>query len=242
MMRIGTYHEMDIEQREDEWLISREWYTDPFADSLDLEELETDDIKETILSHEAREFPDFNERRIAAVAYADKYVGAADSGENGYGYNEEYKNYNNVGGDCANFVSQVLIAGGFNKTGSWNYGKDGSRAWLKSAYLKDFMLYSGRGSLIISGSYDDVLKLSYELLPGDMVVYARKGKTVHVSVVTGADSKGYALVNCHNTDRYRVPLGFRLEQYGYKVLPDKSKLLIVKNKLLNIIIFLDKFN
>jgi hypothetical protein len=205
VMRIGTYHEMDIEPHEDGWLITREWYTDPFADSLDLEKLKTDDILAKILSHGPRDFPDMNERRTAALEYADKYVGAADSGENNYSYNTEFKNYNNVGGDCANFVSQVLLAGGFKKTGSWNYQKDGSQAWLKSAYLKDFMLHSGRGSLIKSGSYSDVLSLSYELLPGDIVAYYKKGKVVHVSVVTGADSKGYALVNCHNTDRYRVP-------------------------------------
>ncbi len=216
IMRIGTYHEIDIEEHEDGWLISREWYTDPFADSLDLEDLKADDIENTILSHEKRGFPVFNERRLAALEYADKYVGAADSGQNGYSYNLEYKNYNNVGGDCANFVSQVLYAGGFKKSGTWNYGKDGSRAWLKSGYLKDFMLYSGRGSLITSGSYSDVLALSYELLPGDMVVYAKKGKSVHVSVVTGADSKGYALVNCHNTDRYRVPWDLGWSNTGIK--------------------------
>ena len=71
--------------------------------------------------------------------------------------------------------------------------------------LKDFMLYSGRASLLAYGSYSEVLKASYKLLPGDIVAYWKKGKVVHVAVVTGADSRGYALVNCHNTDRYRVP-------------------------------------
>jgi hypothetical protein len=37
------------------------------------------------------------------------------------------------------------------------------------------------------------------------VAYVKKGKVTHVSVVTGADSKGYPLVSCHNLDRYRVP-------------------------------------
>ncbi len=215
-LRIGTYHEIDLKPDGSSWLITREWYTDPFADSLDLEKLKTDEIQQTILSHGPRDFSDMNERRTAAVEYADKYVGAADSGENDYSYNKEYKNYNNVGGDCANFVSQVLLAGGFKKSGSWNYQKDGSRAWLKSAYLKDFMLSSGRGSLITSGSYSKVLALSYELLPGDIVAYYKKGKIVHVSVVTGADSKGYALVNCHNTDRYRVPWDLGWSNSGIK--------------------------
>ena len=33
----------------------------------------------------------------------------------------------------------------------------------------------------------------------------KKGDITHISVVTGADSKGYSLVTCHNTDRNNVP-------------------------------------
>lgn len=210
LMRIGTYHELKLARNDENWLITREWYTDPFADSLDLEELNPEN-KDFILSNEARDFSDLNERRINAVKYADQFCGAAYPGENGYTYNPKYKNYNSLGGDCANFVSQVLYEGGkFRKTYTWSYQKDGSRAWLKAQGLKDFMLNSGRGSLIAYGSYDKVLKSSYKLLPGDIVAYEKKGEVAHVSVVTGADSRGYSLVNCHNTDRYRVPwdLGF----------------------------------
>jgi hypothetical protein len=159
-----------------------------------------------ILSNEARDFTAQGQRRTDAVAYADLYAGAAGSPEIGYQYNGNYKNYNSLGGDCANFVSQILHEGGkFKKTSIWNYDKDGSRAWLKAQGLKDFMINSGRGSLLAYGSYDKVLKASYKLLPGDLVAYEKKGEVTHVSLVTGADSRGYSLVNCHNTDRYRVP-------------------------------------
>lgn len=203
-MRIGTYHEMSINS--DRWLITKEWYTDPFADSLNLENLKKEENKTLILSNKARDFSNINERRKKAVEYADRYCGAASSGENDYKYNKKYRNYNSLGGDCANFASQILHEGGkFRKSGGWNYEKDGNRAWLNARALKDYMLHSGRGSLIASGSYNKVLASSYKLLPGDLVVYEKMGKVVHVSVATGADSRGYALVNCHNTDRYRVP-------------------------------------
>ncbi|MFZ5974835.1 MAG: amidase domain-containing protein [Bacillota bacterium] len=206
MLRIGTYHEIVFQRRDRAWLITREWYTDPFADSLDLENIDAQENREYILSQKAAESLDLNERRLKAVEYADAYCGAADSGENSYSYNKKYKNYNSMGGDCANYASQVLHEGGrFKKTGSWNYAKDGSRAWLNAQGFKDYLIYSGRGSLIASGSYSEVLKASYKLLPGDIVAYQKNGKVKHVSVVTGADSRGYALVNCHNTDRYRVP-------------------------------------
>ena len=43
--------------------------------------------------------------RKAAVEYAKKYW---------KDYNKDYINYADIGGDCANFVSQCMIAGGFN--------------------------------------------------------------------------------------------------------------------------------
>lgn len=41
--------------------------------------------------------------RNKAVAYAHKYA---------YSRNPNYYNFDNIGGDCTNFVSQVLAAGG----------------------------------------------------------------------------------------------------------------------------------
>ena len=118
-----------------------------------------------------------------------------------------YTDYNPQGGDCANFASQVLFeGGGFRKTTSWNYANGkGNYNWLKAGGLKRFLLYSGRASQIAAGSYASVYKAAYKLLPGDIIAYAEDGKITHVSVVTGVDSKGYPLVNCHNVDRYRVP-------------------------------------
>ena len=96
--------------------------------------------------------------------------------------------------------------GKFKKTSVWNYYKnDGSQAWVNAQSFKNFLVSCWRGSVIVYGTYDKVLKLSYKLLPGDIIAYEKKGKVVHISVVTGADSRGYSLVNCHNTDRYRVP-------------------------------------
>lgn len=206
VMRIGTYHIIDLKKVEDSWIITKEWYTDPFADSLNLENLKTEENKAFILSQEARDFTSLTARRKSAVEYADRYCGAAGTEETGFSYNKKYKDYNPLGGDCANFASQILHEGGkFKKTGYWNYEKDGSRAWVNAQGFKDFMLGSGRASLIAYGSYSKVLKASYKLVPGDFVAYEKKGKITHISVVTGADTRGYALVNCHNTDRYRVP-------------------------------------
>ncbi|HYH03755.1 MAG TPA: amidase domain-containing protein [Bacillota bacterium] len=205
-MRIGTYHSLDLVFTDNDWRVSREWYTDPFADALEVGEAQTEANQLFITTQPPRDFDDLNQRRVQAVEYADKYCGAAADDELGFKYNRNYRNFNYSGGDCANFASQVLHEGaGFSKNRTWNYHKDASCAWVNAHVFNRYMLNSGRASKIACGSYEQVLRASYKLLPGDYIAYEKKGKVTHISVVTGADSKGYTVMNSHNADRYRVP-------------------------------------
>jgi hypothetical protein len=222
MFRLGGYHSLDLIPNEDGegWIISREWYDDPLLDSINLENY-TEEMTEYIISHPPIDLSGISEQRMTAVEYADMYCGAASDGRNDYEYNSEYTNYNPLGGDCANFASQILHAAGFKKNGTWNYaGGKGSRAWVNAQGLKDYLLYSGRASLLASGSYKEIYQYAYSMRPGDIVAYVKKGKVTHVSVVTGADSKGYPLVSCHNLDRYRVPwdIGWSGDKVKYFLL------------------------
>ena len=205
--RIGTYHSMQLSKENDEYIITKEWYTDPFADSLSLENIKADKIKEFISSQPPRDMSGIGERRLASIDYAMKYCGAATLEEYQYKYNKDYKNFNCEGGDCANFASQILHEGGkFKETSAWNYDKgDVTGPWVNADKFTYYMLNSGRASVIAKGNYEKVYKASYKLLPGDFVAYEKKGDITHISVVTGADSKGYSLVTCHNTDRNNVP-------------------------------------
>ncbi|MBZ4647138.1 MAG: hypothetical protein JG777_2627 [Clostridia bacterium] len=216
--RIGTYHIVDLIQKDGQWLIAKEWYTDPFADSLSLDDIKSQEIKTYILSGKPRDFSGLSERRIQAVEYADRYCGAASEEKYGFKYNEKYRDYNPQGGDCANFASQILYEGGkFKKTHTWNYDSGGaSKAWVNAHAFNSYMLNSGRASRIAYGSYNQVYKASYKLQPGDYIAYEKKGKITHISVVTGADSKGYTLVSCHNTDRNRVPWDLGWSDKGIK--------------------------
>jgi len=205
--RIGTYHNLQLMSKDGSWVISKEWYKDPFANSLDLSNIKADSIKNYILAQESRDLTTLDKRRLGVIDYADKYCGAASASEFNYKYNKKYRDYNPQGGDCANFASQMLFEGGkFRKNSAWNSDKDGAtKAWLNADSFKRYMTYSGRASVIAYGSYDKVYKASYKLLPGDFVAYEKKNDITHISVVTGADSKGYSLVSCHNSDRSKVP-------------------------------------
>lgn len=206
MFRIGTYHYLNMRIIDNEYIITKEWYTDPFADSIHLDNIKSDDIRNYIMSKDKTEISLTNEQ-IKGVEYAHKYCGAAADEEHGMKFNPEYKDFNPDGGDCANFASQIMYESGrFKKNGTWNYyNNSGTKAWVNAQGFKNYLLNSGRGSLICKGSFEDVYKLAYNMRPGDIVAYEKGGRITHVSTVTGADSKGYPLVTCHNTDRMLVP-------------------------------------
>jgi hypothetical protein len=206
--RIGTYHSLDLipGNTEGAWIISREWYLDPFQDSLNHKAFEGDEVKQFVLSQPERDFSGISEFRKKAAEYADRWAGAASDGEYGYNYNHDYPNYSGRGGDCSNYVSQILHEGGFKTGGGWNYTSNtASRSWCNASGLAGYLIWSGRGYTIIKGTYSQVYQKAYKLIPGDVIAYQEKGKIVHMAFVVGADSKGYPLVDTHTTDRYHVP-------------------------------------
>jgi len=203
---LGTSHYMNLKKDGDRYIITKEWYTDPFADSLNLESLKTDEMKKYILGHQAPDYQ-MDERTKKAMDYAHQYCGVNPSPEYNFKYNKAYKNFNPDGGDCANFASQILHEGaGFKKNGTWNYqDRAGTKAWVNAQAFKNYMVGSGRAGYLAKGTYQQVYKEAYKMRPGDFVAYEKKGKITHISTVTGLDSKGYPLVTCHNTDRLLVP-------------------------------------
>lgn len=220
--RLGTNHYLNLKKIENRYIITKEWYTDPFADSLNLNNIKTEEVKAYILSKKAPEFTS-SEKIQKAIDYAHTYCGASKDEEFMFKYNSsKYKNHNPDGGDCANFASQILHEGGsFKKNGIWNYaGKEGTKAWLNAQGFKSYMVGSGRASYISKGSYQQVYQSAYNMRPGDFVAYEKKGRIVHISTVTGLDSKGYPLVTCHNTDRLLVPydLGWSNENITFHLV------------------------
>lgn len=206
MFRIGTYHYLHVKIKDGNYIIVKEWYTDPFADSLNLENIKSEDIKNYIINHEEIH-PELTKEQKKAIEYAHRYCGAAADEEFGLKFNTKYRDFNGDGGDCANFASQIMYESGkFKKNGIWNYDNgSATKAWVNAQGFKNYIINSGRGSYISKGSYEEVYRQSYNLRPGDFVGYEKKGRITHVSTVTGFDSKGYPLVTCHNTDRLLVP-------------------------------------
>lgn len=125
-----------------------------------------------------------------AVAYADKYA---------MSYNPAYPNYNSIGGDCANFVSQCLYAGGLPMTDGWFY-RDGSRSGSWSLANGLFTYVSENcGTAVIDPDIEDVTA-------GNPVFYysASKGRYSHAAICVGVNASGVPVVDAHNNDHLRA--------------------------------------
>lgn len=86
----------------------------------------------------------------AAVDYASRYW---------QNYNPNYFNYNSMGGDCANFVSQCLRAGGLEMTDGWYWDSynDHSASWISCRAMYSYFKNSGY-TVIENPSNSQVIK------------------------------------------------------------------------------------
>ena len=110
----------------------------------------------------------------AAIAYAQKYA---------LNYNSSYTSYKGRGGDCANFISQCLLAGGIKTDKTWyKY----STTWLRANELRIYL-----GNLGYTGVSKGSIKTS-EIKPGDLIWTAGSDGTGfgHVVIVTSVTSTG----------------------------------------------------
>lgn len=113
----------------------------------------------------------------AAVDYSNKYA---------LNYNSSYSNYNSIGGDCANFVSQCLYAGGLNMTDGWYWKSydDRSASW---SYCPSQVEYLSKNCGTL-----DRRPANSKVLKGNPVYYtaAVKNRYSHAAICVGTNSDG----------------------------------------------------
>ncbi len=143
-----------------------------------------------------------------AVEYADKWVYHGAQGGAVYEsyYNSAYYNFNSLGGDCANYTSQCIYAGGMPQVKCEPFGLDGwyyvnssdrSSTWTGAGYLKTWM-GDNRGTLITSASNSTIYM-------GSPVIY---NGSSHAVICVGRNSAGTAIINSHNKDWYHGPWNY----------------------------------
>ena len=140
--------------------------------------------------------------RAAAVAYAHRWA---------YSRNPKFYDYEDIGGDCTNFASQCLYAGGgvmnFTPDFGWYYidANQKSPAWTGVAYLYQFLTRDQQsvGPAAIEARIGDIM-------PGDIVQLSFDGERfAHSPVVVAADAPtdpSQILVAAHSYDSDTRPL------------------------------------
>lgn len=140
--------------------------------------------------------------RRAAVRYARRWA---------YGRNPAFYDYENIGGDCTNFASQCLYAGGgvmdFTPEYGWYYidANQKSPSWSGVPYLFNFLTRQPP----TTGPFGREVELG-EVRPGDLVQLSFNGvEFQHTPVIVSArepQNLGDILVAAHSYDALDRPL------------------------------------
>lgn len=140
--------------------------------------------------------------RLAAVLYAHQWA---------YKRNPQFYDFEELGGDCSNFVSQCVWAGSgimnFTPTYGWYYidGNKKSPSWTGVPYFYQFMMREEKSI----GPFGVPCRLP-QLLPGDVVQLSFDGEkfqhTVIVVAVKWPVIPENILVATHSYDADKRPL------------------------------------
>lgn len=124
---------------------------------------------------------------LAACDYAEKFALTS---------NPSYKTFEGNGGDCTNFVSQILHAGGINLNDTW---KPYSHPWIRVEDLYWYLTFQGIGIKISEG---------YPLSKGYIIQFytPKLGRYFHTGFITHELSDGDYLYCCHSYNKLNYPL------------------------------------
>ncbi len=146
--------------------------------------------------------------RIFAYNYAKKWA---------YSRNPNYYNFNNIGGDCTNFVSQVLYAGGcpMNYYGwrGWYYINLSNRSpsWTSVEHLYKFIINNtrrgpvGRCCNISDLKIGDIVQLNFEK---NDKVFNHSLVVVNIKLPRSIEN---IYISTHTMDRFN----YKLSKYTY---------------------------
>ncbi len=152
----------------------------------------------------------------AAVAYSDKYA---------LNYNTAYYNFASLGGDCANFASQCINAGGMPQVVGSNYGTNGwfykasnnrSATWTGANQLCTWMA-NNRGIQIIGAKASEIYKGSPVFFD-----WEKDGKWNHATFCVGTNAEGSPVINGHTANQYHAKVDMKQRYCVVQLTPNNS--------------------
>ena len=146
--------------------------------------------------------------REKVYEYAEKWA---------YGRNPKYYNFNPVGGDCTNFVSQCIYAGcrqmNYNIDNGWYYinGNNKSPSWTGVEFLYKFLLSNkgvgpkGNETTIENLQIGDVIQLSFNgtIFSHSVIVVQNGTNTTNTLIATHTYDAFRKSVSEYSCEKYR---------------------------------------
>lgn len=146
--------------------------------------------------------------RSSAVKYARKWALSA---------NPKFYHFGGIGGDCTNFISQCLLAGGgvmnYNTHNGWYYNSVSSRSpsWTGVGQLMTFLLRNNK----TKGPFGEIVNLN-NVEEGDIIQLRQNPSHFNHSVIVSKIVGGRIYVCAHTNDAKDKPLN---EYYFLEALP-----------------------
>lgn len=149
----------------------------------------------------SKEFSDFKEAHLRNIEIPSKKKYSGDrtviyARKHALSYNKQYKDFSNSGGDCTNFVSQCIHAGGIPLSLSW---RPYSTSWIRVNEVYYYLLRKGLGKDLPS---------IIDSTPGSIIQFfsSTKGFYSHSGIITEILSENDCLYCCHSYDKLDYPL------------------------------------
>ena len=139
----------------------------------------------------------FDYDKTSAIEYAKKWA---------FSRNKDYIDFENLGGDCTNFVSQCLYSGcrvmNYKNTFGWYYKNsyDRSPSWSNTVYLYNFLINNKD-----IGPYGVEANIN-NLEPGDIIQLGTNDNKFYHSMLVLKIFKDEIFVAAHTVDSYMRPL------------------------------------
>ncbi|WP_406445821.1 amidase domain-containing protein [Streptomyces sp. NBC_01613] len=141
----------------------------------------------------------------AMAAYAEKYW---------RNYNTAYRRYNGAGGDCTNFLSQSLYAGGWKQVA--NSAEDYGTWYSKTSGESDTWIGVNEWSWFTqTAKRTTALANAYQMDVGDVLQmdFDKDGSKDHSMMTTYRSSSGVPYLTYHDADTYRRSLASLIASY-----------------------------
>lgn len=126
--------------------------------------------------------------------------------------NPNYYNYDNIGGDCTNFISQCIFAGSgimnYNKNIGWYYknGNNKSPSWTGVEYLYKFLTRNNKSIGPIGKKIE-----MHNIIPGDIIQLSFNNSGFGHSLIVTKIQNNNIYVSTHTEDN----LNKSLDLYRY---------------------------